>query len=130
MAGKFTGLTDVEWAVIEPLLPERPKKSRKGRPHAFFRDILNTILWILITGARWIDVPRGKGFGARSTAHRWLGIWTTDETWSKIKALLMGQAHELGFIDWSRSSVDGSFAAGKGGGEDVQYGFKGKGVTI
>ena len=42
MAGKFTGLTDVEWAVIEPLLPERPKKSRKGRPHAFFRNILNT----------------------------------------------------------------------------------------
>ncbi len=130
MSGKFTGLTDVEWAVIEPLLPEQPKKSGKGRPHAFFRDILNTILWVLITGARWIDAPRGKGFGARSTSHRWLGIWTTDETWSKIKALLMGQAHELGLIDWSRSSVDGSFAAGKGGGEDVQYGFKGKGVTI
>jgi transposase len=116
--------------VIEPFLPEQPEKPGKGRPHAFFRDILNTILWVLITGARWIDVPKGKGFGARSTSHRWLGIWTTDGILAKLKALLMGQAHELGLIDWSRSSVDGSFAAGKGGGEDVQYGFKGKGVTL
>ncbi len=119
MAGEFTGLTDAEWAVIEPFLPEQPEKPGKGRPHAFFRDILNTILWVLITGARWIDVPKGKGFGARSTSHRWLGIWTNDGIWAELKALLMGQAHELGLIDWSRSSVDGSFVAGKGGGEDV-----------
>ena len=130
MAGKFTGLTDAQWVVMAPLLPEQPEKAGKGRPHASFRDILNTILWILITGARWIDVPGGKGFGTRSTSHRWLGIWETDGTWANIKALLMGQAHELGLIDWTRSSVDGSFAAGKGGGEDVQYGFKGKGVTL
>lgn len=130
MAGKFNGLTDSQWAVIEPLLPKQPEKPGKGRPHAYFRNILNTILWVLITGARWIDVPRGKGFGTRSTSHRWLGIWETDGTWANIKAHLMGQAQKLGLIDWTRSSVDGSFAAGKGGGEDVQYGFKGKGVTL
>lgn len=130
MAGKFTGLTDAQWSVIEPLLPKLPEKPGKGRPHASFRDILNTIRWILITGARWVDVPGGKGFGARSTSHRWLGRWEADGTWANIKALLMGQAHTLGLIDWTRASVDGSFAAGKGGGEDVRYGFKGKGVTI
>ncbi len=130
MAGKFTGLTDARWAVIEPHLPKQPEKPGKGRPHASSRDILNTILWILITGARWIDVPIGKGFGARSTSHRRSGIWKSDGTWAESKARLMGKAHELGLIDWTRSSVDGSFAAGKGGGEDVWYGFKGKGGTL
>ncbi len=130
MAGKFIGLTDAQWAVIAPLLPEQPEKQGKGRPHARFRDILNTILWILITGARWVDVPTGMGFGARSTSHRWLGTWESDGTWAKIKARLIGQAHELGLVDWTRSSADGSFVAGKGGGEDVQYGFKGKGITL
>ena len=41
----------------------------------------------------------------------------------------MRPAHLAGKIDWSNGSVDGSFAAGKGGGDGVDYGFKGKGVT-
>jgi len=130
MPGKFCGLTDSAWAIIEPLLPTAPVKPGTGRPHAPFRDILNTVVWILITGARWVDIPVRKGFGSRSTSHRWLGIWESDGTLAKIKARLIGKAHELGLADWERSSVDGSFVAGKGGGEDVQYGFKGKGVTI
>ena len=130
MAGTFNGLTDAQWAIFEPLLPSPPLKLGKGRPHALYKNILNTIFWVLITGARWVDVPTGKGFGKRSTSHRWLGIWESDGTWAEIKARLMGQAHDLGLIDWTRASVDGSFAAGKGGGEDVQYGFKGKGVTL
>ena len=130
MSGKFCGLTDAAWAIIEPLLPAALLEPGKGRPHAPFRDTLNTIVWILITGARWIDVPTEKGFASRSTSHRWLGIWESDGTWAKIKACLMGEAHSLGLIDWERCSVDGAFAAGKGGGESVQHGFKGKGVTM
>ncbi|EKD93348.1 MAG: hypothetical protein ACD_28C00166G0001 [uncultured bacterium] len=42
---------------------------------------------------------------------------------------MLGAAHLAGKIDWDSSSADGSFAAGKGGGESVDYGFKGKGVT-
>jgi len=45
-----------------------------------------------------------------------------------MKARLLGAAHLAGKIDWSNGSIDGSFAAGKGGGEGVDYGFKGKGV--
>jgi len=130
MPGKFCGLTDNEWNIIEPLLPTSPATPRKGRPHAPFREIINTIVFILITGARWVDVPMGPGFGSRSTSHRWLGLWEIDGTWENIKAHLLGQAHKRDLIDWERASVDGSFVAGKGGGEDVQYGFKGKGVNI
>jgi len=130
MPGKFCGLTDPEWEITEPLLPATPPKREKGRPHAQFRDIINTIVRILITGARWVDVPAEKGFGKRPTSHRWLGIWKSDGTLAEIKARLTGKAQDSGLIDWGRASADGAFAAGKGGGEDTEYGFKGKGVTI
>jgi hypothetical protein len=47
-----------------------------------------------------------------------------------IQSGLLGAAELAGLIDWERSSIDGSFAAGKGGGEGVEYGGKGKGVTL
>ena len=38
-------------------------------------------------------------------------------------------AHIAKMIDWDRLSVDGFFSAGKGGGEEIEYGYKGKGTT-
>ena len=50
-------LTDEQWAKIEPLVP-RPKSSRRGgRPRCDDRRVLEGILWILKTGARWRDLP-------------------------------------------------------------------------
>jgi len=130
MAGQFTGISDSVWAIIETYLPTTTVPKTRGRPHASCRKVINTILGILITGARWVDVPRGEDFASRSTAHRWLGIWESDGTWANLQAHLLGEAQELGLIDWERASIDSSFAAGKGGGEGVQYGFKGKGVNL
>ena len=120
LSGKLSNL-------IFLLFPPEPKR---GQPHAPFRKVINTILWVLISGARWADVPKEEGFGTRPTSHRWLGIWESDGTWANIKARLQGDAQNLRLIEWERASVDGAFAAGKGGGENVQYGFKGKGVTL
>jgi transposase len=130
MPGKFCGLTDPEWELIGPLFSPDPPKPEKGRPHAPFRDIVNTIVWILITGAGWVDVPAEKGFGKRPTSHRRPGIWESGGTLAETEARLKGKAHDTGLIGWGRASADGAFAAGKGGGEDAEYGFKGKGVTI
>ena len=129
MPGRFCGLTDRQWEITEPLLPGSPKR-KPGQPHAPFREILNTILWVLITGARWIDVPDDDGFGKRSTSHRWLGIWESDGTWERIMSCFLGMAENAGLIDWERGSADSSFSAGKGGGEGVRHGFKGKGVSL
>lgn len=32
--GRFDGVTDAQWQVIEPLLPKEPEKKDKGYPHA------------------------------------------------------------------------------------------------
>ena len=59
MAGRFEGLSDSEWRLFEDILPPAPLKRRRGMPHAPFRQLLNTLLYILITGSRCCDVPHG-----------------------------------------------------------------------
>jgi transposase len=51
-------LTDEQWELIEPLLPEpRRRKDNRGRPWASKRACLEGILWILQTGAAWRFLP-------------------------------------------------------------------------
>ena len=51
-------------------------------------------------------------------------------TWDKILKEIEIIADRTGKIGWKNISIDGSFAPGKGGGEEVEYGYKGKGSTI
>ena len=51
-------LTDEQWTVLQPLIPEPPKRpDGRGRPRRDNREILNGILWIMRTGAQWKDMP-------------------------------------------------------------------------
>jgi hypothetical protein len=51
MAGRFEGLSDLEWKLFEDKFPEEVKKG-KGMPHVPYRYAINTLLYILITGCR------------------------------------------------------------------------------
>src|SRR5580704_3345060 len=46
-------LTDSEWRVIEPLLPNKPRSV----PRVDDRRVLNGIFWVLRSGAPWRDLP-------------------------------------------------------------------------
>lgn len=46
-------LTDFEWRVIEPLLPNKPR----GVPRVYDRRVLNGVFWVLRSGAPWRDLP-------------------------------------------------------------------------
>jgi transposase len=50
-------LTDFEWSVIQPLLPNKPR----GVPRVDDRRVLNGIFWRLRTGAPWADIPERYG---------------------------------------------------------------------
>ena len=112
MAGRFEGLSDQQWILLEPLFESTQIviKRRPGRPESSKRQILNSILYILITGSRWCDLPKGDQWASRSTAHRWLRTWSRDGT-LKIAMDSLRSVTELNqLIDWSAVCVDGSFS--------------------
>ena len=51
-------LTDAEWRIFDPLLPDR---GERGPPIQDKRRTVNGILWVLRTGAPWRDIPRRYG---------------------------------------------------------------------
>jgi len=50
-------LTDRQWAFIRPRSP----RVGRGRPRADDRRTIEGILYVLITGCRWQDLPREHG---------------------------------------------------------------------
>jgi len=47
-------LSDPQWHRLEPLIP---KPKHPGRPSKDHRTVINSMLWILRTGAPWRDLP-------------------------------------------------------------------------
>ena len=51
-------LTDEQWELMEELLPELPRRADgRGRPWRSQREVLDGVLWILRSVARWKDLP-------------------------------------------------------------------------
>ena len=48
------------------------------------RKILNSLLWLLITGCQWRDLPRGPQWASKSASHRWLKAWHLDGTLNEM----------------------------------------------
>ncbi len=103
-------LTDAQWRLVSPLLPER---RGPGRPRADDRQTLNGILWVLRTGARWKDLPRE--LGSPSRCHRRLQKWQEEGVWERIWMAFVSALDEGGRVDWSRAFLDGTFVPAKRG---------------
>ena len=57
-------LTDFEWRVIDPLLPNKPLVV----PRVADRRVLNGIFWVLRSGTLWRDLPGRYGALPATTA--------------------------------------------------------------
>src|SRR6266511_2218696 len=79
-------LTDTEWRILNPLLPDR---GERGPAIGDKRRTMNGILWVLRTGAPWRDLPEryGKWNSAFVRFTRWskLGVW--DAVFETLAAL-------------------------------------------
>src|SRR6201995_4173718 len=71
-------LTDFEWRVIAPLLPNKPR----GVPRVDDRRVLNGIFWVLRSGAPWRDLP--DMFGPYTTCYNRFVRWRRAGVWSRI----------------------------------------------
>lgn len=92
--------------------------------------VLNAILWITITGARWRDLPKTEAFASKSSAHRWLLRWQIDGPWQKILETLIQIALRKKLIDSDRFLEMRVFFPSRMGGSEVENGYKEKGSTI
>jgi transposase len=110
MAGHFIGLSGLAWQLVADLFPPESGPRRRGMPHVPFRAVVNTLLYVLITGCRWSDVPDGPQWASKSAAHRWLQRWQADGTLARMQAQILGMAEERGTIRWQYGAVDGSFS--------------------
>jgi transposase len=58
-------VSDELWVRIEPLLPVRARRARwPGRLPLDDRACLNGILFVLLTGISWVDLPQQLGYGS------------------------------------------------------------------
>jgi transposase len=80
-----TDLTDAEWALIEPLLPEPYARGRPRRWPA--REILNGIFYVLRGGIAWRLLP--SDLPPRSTVFRWFSLWRDAGLFETINHLLV-----------------------------------------
>lgn len=71
-------LTDFEWSIIEPLLPNKPR----GVPRADDRRVLNGLYWRLRTGSSWADIP--ECYGPNTTSNNRLVRWARLGVWDRI----------------------------------------------
>ncbi len=97
-------INDEQWKKIEPLLP-KPRAGRVGRPPADNREVLEGILWILRTGARWKDLP--KRYPSASTCWRRLNSWEERGVWLKVWRKFLGDLDENSLLDWEEAFIDG-----------------------
>ena len=75
-------LTDFEWSIIEPLLPN---KSR-GVPRVDDRRVLNGIFWRFRTGSPWADIP--ERYGPHTTCYNRFVRWREAGIWDRLLAAM------------------------------------------
>ena len=107
---QFQELTDKQLDVVEPHIPP-PAKT--GRPRSNDRTIINGIIYVLISGCRWAEMPKRYGF--KSTANRRLQDWQQKGIWKKILKSAINSAHSSGKINLRHISVDSSSISNKKG---------------
>ena len=71
-------LTDEQWAVIEPLIPQAMTGPRLKEPRA----MLNGMFWVLRSGAPWRDLP--ERFGPWQTVYHHFNSWRRRKVFERI----------------------------------------------
>ena len=80
-----TDLTDAEWALLEPLMPE---PNSRGRPREWpLREIMNAIFYVLRGGVAWRLLP--NDLPPRTTVYRWFAQWRDSGLFESMNHLLV-----------------------------------------
>lgn len=108
-------VTEAQWQKVQPLLPQpKHRRKRSGRPPKDNRLVLEGILWVLKTGARWRDLPTDLGVSP-SVCWKRLRLWEEQGVWLRLWRAFLSELDRRDKLDWSETFLDGSFAPAKKG---------------
>jgi len=103
-------LSEAEWRLIEPLLPNKPR----GVPRVDDRRVINGIFYVLRTGSPWRDLP--SRYGPPTTVYNRYNRWAKAGVWLKIfETLSVRSPQSLHLIDSSIIRAHQHAAGGKKG---------------
>jgi putative transposase len=75
-----TDLTDRQWDCIKDLVPAA---KPGGRPRSLqMRQVINAILYIVVTGAQWRMLP--KDYPAWQSVYHYFRQWRDDGSWQRL----------------------------------------------
>ena len=78
MGGGRYDLTEFEWRVIQPILPNKPR----GVPRVDDRRVLNGIFYKLRSGVSWADLP--ERYGPYTTVFNRFNRWRKAGVWDRL----------------------------------------------
>src|SRR4029077_6424812 len=73
-------LTDLEWEIIEKMIPKAKKGGRKRS--VSIREILNAIFYVLDNGIKWRSLPHD--YPAWQTVYWYFTLWAEDGTLVRV----------------------------------------------
>jgi transposase len=103
-------LSEGEWRLIEPLLPNKPR----GVARVDDRRVINGIFYVLRTGSPWRDLP--ERYGPYTTIYNRYNRWAKAGVWLSIFETLAAQSPQsMQMIDSSIIRAHQHAAGGKKG---------------
>ncbi|MBB4315577.1 IS5 family transposase [Roseospira marina] len=114
MTRRRSELTDHEWSIIQPLLPNKPR----GVPRVDDRRVLNGILWRFRTGSPWAEIP--ERYGPPTTCYNRFVRWRKAGVWDRLlEAVSEAYDGDIVMIDSTCVRVHQHAATGKRGRETM-----------
>jgi putative transposase len=86
-----TDLSDEEWRILEPLVPEA-KPGGRPRTHET-RELLDAISYTVRGGCAWRLLPHE--FPPWKTVYHYFRIWRIDGTWERVNGALRERIREM-----------------------------------
>lgn len=109
---KFQELTDRQWDFIRSSLPN---PAHTGRPRADDRMVINGIMYVLMSGCRWMDMP--TKYDSYKTVWERHKKWSEKGIWKEIMDSLVSWGYQKGIINVNDLSIDSSTVPAKKGGK-------------
>jgi transposase len=114
MDPQIVAKAQLAWKWLQPQLPVRAPHLKGGRPWQDDYACVVGIVWVLVTGARWKDLPKEIGVGY-VTCWRRHRDWTGQGLWQAAWAAALAEVERRRPQASGTSVVDGMFVRARKG---------------